>query len=144
MNYLIRDTEKIQGLVNRFLEDSYPFSSEVVVQLSENTEKAQWVRRWNGYYIEFNDKAWIEMGVADNKEKILNTVIHECLHHALWCEELENNDGDLDFEQELINYGADSNYEDYELEEMYPEDLFNIDRRLENFKSIKELYINML
>ncbi len=144
MNYLIRDTEKIQGLVNRFLEDNYPFSSEVVVQLSENTERAQWVRKWDGYYIEFNDKTWIEMGVADNKEKILNTVIHECLHHALWCEGLENNDGDLDFEQELINYGADSNYEDYELEEMYPEDLFNIDRRLENFKSIKELYINML
>lgn len=144
MNYLIRDTEKIQGLVNRFLEDNYPLSSEVVVQLSENTEKAQWVRRWDGYYIEFNDKTWIEMGVANNKEKILNTVIHECLHHALWCEELENNDGSLDFEQELINYGADSNYEDYELEEMYPEDLFDIDKRLENFKSIKELYINML
>lgn len=145
MNYLIRDTEKIQEVVNKFLEDNFLFVEPVKVQLSERTAKAQCRQDWAGdSYIEFNDKAWIEMGVANNKEEILNTVIHECLHHALRCEGRGFHDGDLDFEQELICFGANSNYEDYELEEMHPEDLFNIDSRLENFESIKEIYIDML
>lgn len=160
MNYLIQDTKKIQKVVDTFLKDNdIPITPKVV--LTDRCPRAQWVRERTVEYnrktmecisigedyflIEFNDKNWIDMNVANNPETILNTIIHECLHHLAYHKNLEFNDGEHDFEKLLFDYGANSNYEDFELEDMY-EDFSDIDlnNRKNNFEKTKNKYLKLL
>lgn len=158
MNYLIQDINKMQHVVDIFLKDN-DVDIGATISLSEQTNKAQWCRyrdiiynSFKGEYyqngdeyfkIELNDKVWIKMGLANNTELILNTLLHECLHHIAFHKNLNFNDGDYDFEKLLFKKGVDSNYEDYELDELFPNESFS-EGRSDNFNKIKSKYIKIL
>lgn len=134
MSYLIQDINRMQKVVDTFLKDN-GIDIKATVSLSKETNKAQWGRYrdlvYNAfkkeYYqdgeeyfkIELNDESWVNMGLANNAEHILNTLLHECIHHIAFHKNLDFNDGDYDFEKLLFEKGIDSNYENYELDELF-------------------------
>lgn len=149
MKFLVQNIDKMQNVVDKFLKDNN-IDVKANIILANRNPRACWYRNISPtgkdiFFIEFNDSNWISFNQGNNAESILNTLIHECLHHLAYHRKLKFNDGDYDFEKLLFEYGADSNYEDTDLEDIDNRFLdFELYNRRENFIKTKNKYLKLL